>query len=230
MVAAGFWRRCAAWSLDAALVGAPVALLAWPRAQRSAAEFGSQYQALLESAARSLGDALVAGMPPAAATTQWLADPALRAATQSLQHTLFALAWPPLLGFAALGALYHLAFEAAPGQATPGQRALGLRVVDANGGRIGHGRALLRHAAGTLSWLTLNIGHALVLLRPDRRALHDLIAGTRVVQSCAADAPLPAWARAWLGLQVLLLACAMGAWFVLTNRALHAGLDAALGL
>ena len=230
MVAAGFWRRCAAWSLDAVLVGTPVALLAWPHARRIAGELGSQYRALLETAARSLGDALVSGMPPAAAATQWLADPALRAATQSLQHALFALAWPPLLGFAALGALYHLAFESAPGQATPGQRALGLRVVDASGARIGRGRALLRHLAGALSWLTLNIGHALVLLRPDRRALHDLVAGTRVVQACAAGTPLAAWARAWLGLQALLLVFATAAWVVVTHRALQAGLDAALGL
>jgi uncharacterized RDD family membrane protein YckC len=230
MVAAGFWRRCAAWSLDATLVGMPVALLAWPRARRIAGELGTQYQALLETAARSLGDALVSGMPPAAAATQWLADPALRAATQSLQHTLFALAWPPLLGFAALGALYHLAFEAAPRQATPGQRALGLRVVDDECARIGHGRALLRHLAGALSWLTLNIGHALVLLRPDRRALHDLVAGTRMVQSCADGTPLPTWARAWLGLQALLLVYATMACVGYTNRVLQAGLDAALGL
>jgi uncharacterized RDD family membrane protein YckC len=230
MVAAGFWRRCAAWSLDATLVGMPVALLAWPRARRIAGELASQYQALLESAARSLGDALVSGTPPAAAATQWLADPTLRAATQSLQHTLFALAWPPLLGFAALGALYHLAFEAAPRQATPGQRALGLRVVDDGGARIGHGRALLRHLAGALSWLTLNIGHALVLLRPDRRALHDLVADTHVLQECAAGTPLPAWARAWLGLQLLALSWATVAWVGFTHRALQAGLETALGI
>ena len=42
MVAAGFWRRCAAWSLDAVLVGAPVALLAWPHV-RHAVELRSWY-------------------------------------------------------------------------------------------------------------------------------------------------------------------------------------------
>lgn len=230
MVAAGFWRRCAAWSLDAALVGAPVALLAWPHTRRMAGELGGQYHALLETAGRNFGDAVVAGTPLAAVATQWLGDPALRAATQALQHSLFALLWPPLLGFAALGALYHLAFESAPRQATPGQRALGLRVVDAGGARIGRPRALLRHLAGTLSWLTLNIGHALVLLRPDGRALHDLVAGTRVVQDRAAGTPLPAWARAWLGLQALALLWATLAWVGITQRALQAGLDAALGL
>lgn len=230
MVAAGFWRRCAAWSLDAALVALPVALVAWPHARRAAGEFGSQYQALLEAAGRSFGDALLAGTPLAAVATQWLADPALREAVQAMQHALYELSWPPLLAFAVLGALYHLAFESAPGQATPGQRALGLRVVGANGTRIGHGRALLRHLAGAVSWLTLNIGHAMALLRPDRRALHDLLSGTGVLQACAPGTPLPAWARAWLGLQLLALLWTTVAWVSYTDRALHAGLDAALGL
>jgi hypothetical protein len=47
----------------------------------------------------------------------------------------------------------------------------------------------------------LNLGHAIAGWRADRRALHDLIAGTRVL----AQAPMPAWARAWLWLQLLLL-------------------------
>jgi uncharacterized RDD family membrane protein YckC len=229
MAAAGFWRRSAAWSLDAALVGVPVALLAWPHARRVAGGLGGQYQALLEGAGRNFGDAVLAGTPLAAVATQWLGDPALRAATQALQHALFAALWPPLLGFAVLGAIYQVVFESAPRQATPGQRALGLRVVDMADARIPPWRALLRHLAGALSWLTLNIGHALVLLRPDGRALHDLVAGTRVVQDSAAGAPLPAWARAWLGLQVLALAYATVAWVAFTHRALQAGLDAALG-
>jgi hypothetical protein len=40
---------------------------------------------------------------------------------------------------------------------------------------------LLRHAAGSLSWLTLNLGHLLAALPPHKRALHDWIAGARVV-------------------------------------------------
>ncbi|MND00767.1 hypothetical protein D3C83_194950 [compost metagenome] len=45
----------------------------------------------------------------------------------------------------------------------------------------------------------LNLGHALAGWRHDRRALHDLIAGTQVL----ADGPMPRWARAWLQLQAL---------------------------
>jgi len=39
----------------------------------------------------------------------------------------------------------------------------------------------LREAASLLSWLTLNLGHALALAAPRRQALHDRIAGTRIL-------------------------------------------------
>src|SRR5690606_27647898 len=181
MTGAGFWRRYAAWSLDAALIAAASVLPCWPLLRRAGAALAGDYAALLDLAARGMGQALAAGTPLAAVATQWMADPALHAATGALSRSLWALLWPPLLLGALLGAAYHALFEASPRQATPGQRLFGLRVVDVAGARIDRGRALLRHAAGALSWLTLNIGHALAMLRPDRRALHDLVAGTAVV-------------------------------------------------
>jgi uncharacterized RDD family membrane protein YckC len=65
--------------------------------------------------------------------------------------------------------------------ATPGKWLLGLRVYD-HAGRcpIGFTRSMLRLVAYTVSSLTLGAGHLLVLVRPDRRALHDILAGTRV--------------------------------------------------
>ncbi len=230
MTGALFWRRYAAWSLDATLVGAAVVLLCWPRLQPAAEALGHDYATALEAAGRSLGEALAAGTPLLALATQWLADPTLRAAIEALSNSLLALLWPPLLVSAVLGAGYHVLFEPSPRQATPGQRLLGLRVADMAGARIGRGRALLRHVAGALSWLTLNIGHALVLLRPDRRALHDLVAGTRVVQDAEANAKLPPLARAWLGVQLLALWWAVAVWFGATNGALERGLNAAFGL
>ena len=107
---------------------------------------------------------------------------------------------------------------------------LGLRVADMAGARFDRGRALLRHAAGALSWLTLNIGHALVLLRPDRRALHDLVAGTAVLQDADPRAKLPPLAQAWLGLQLLALWWGVVVWFGITSDALLSGLDAAFGI
>jgi len=47
---------------------------------------------------------------------------------------------------------------------------------------IGPVRALLRLAAYCVSAVTLEWGHLLIVLRTDRRALHDILAGTRVVR------------------------------------------------
>lgn len=230
MTAAGFWRRYAAWSLDAAPLSILSLLLCWPWAAPAARALARDYLAMLDAAGRSLGQALADGTPLSALVAQWLADPALRAAIDAVSQSLWALLWPPLLVFVLLGAGWHALFEAGPRQATPGQCLFGLRVVDAAGARIDRGRALLRHAAGALSWLTLNIGHALVLLRPDRRALHDLLSGTAVVQDADPRAKLPPLARAWLGVQLLALWWVVAVWFGATNAALESGLNAAFGL
>lgn len=228
MAAAGFWRRYAAWSLDAVLIAVPVLLLVlpWPQWQADLARLCGSWETLLHATGRSLGEAVVSGNL-FALPRHWLDDPAMLATMRAPAAALFALLWPPLLAFAALGAPYHALFEASVRQATPGQRALGLRVTDLSGRRIGVSRALLRHVAGALSWLTLNLGHAMALARPRQRALHDYIAGTRLVQAREAM-PLPGWARAWLALQLLASLAAMVALHATSSAAMQAGMDAVL--
>ncbi|MCD4749355.1 MAG: RDD family protein [Thermoanaerobaculales bacterium] len=66
---------------------------------------------------------------------------------------------------------------------TPGKLILGIRVVDHEGRcPIGPGRAALRLVAYTCSSITLLGGHLLAVFRGDRRTLHDVLAGTRVVR------------------------------------------------
>ncbi len=65
---------------------------------------------------------------------------------------------------------------------TLGKMLVGARVVDVSGEPIGYPRALARYLAWFLSALPLLLGFVLAAARPDRRALHDLIAGTRVVR------------------------------------------------
>jgi uncharacterized RDD family membrane protein YckC len=77
--------------------------------------------------------------------------------------------------------LYHATAECSRRQATVGKRALGLRVVDRGGGRIRFGRASARTFAKLLSTVPLLGGFALAACTPSRRALHDLLASTRVV-------------------------------------------------
>jgi uncharacterized RDD family membrane protein YckC len=67
--------------------------------------------------------------------------------------------------------------------ATIGKWLFGLRIVDHRGrSPIGLSRAFLRLAAYSVSSVTLGMGHLLIVLRPDRRALHDVLAGTWVVK------------------------------------------------
>lgn len=65
---------------------------------------------------------------------------------------------------------------------TIGKRLLGLYVRRPDGARVGWGRALARYWAPILSALLLGVGFLLVALRPDKRALHDLICDTVVVR------------------------------------------------
>jgi hypothetical protein len=82
--------------------------------------------------------------------------------------------------------------ESSRWQATIGKRALGLKVTNPRGERIGFARAATRFVAKLLSVLTLCVGFLLILVTERRQALHDLIAGTLV----AHDATSPQ--RGWL--------------------------------
>lgn len=76
--------------------------------------------------------------------------------------------------------LYPTVLYTLTGQ-TIGKLAIGARVLATDGGLLPPGAALLR---AVLQWLTLplllGLGHVLGGLRKDRRALHDLLAGSRV--------------------------------------------------
>lgn len=65
---------------------------------------------------------------------------------------------------------------------TLGKWLLGIRVVGEDGRPIGYGRALGRAVAWGVSAGLLGLGFLVAAVREDRRALHDLVAGTRVVR------------------------------------------------
>jgi len=66
---------------------------------------------------------------------------------------------------------------------TPGKRLLGLRVVTEGGEPPGAARALARAAGWLLSTPLANFGFLVALFHPRTRALHDVLAGTYVVES-----------------------------------------------
>jgi len=87
-------------------------------------------------------------------------------------------ALPWLLG---LWVLYDVLFNGTFG-ATPGKMAVGAKIVGADGSPAGYWRALLRSLAARLIEFPLfYVGYLGILARPDKRGLHDLLAGTRVV-------------------------------------------------
>jgi uncharacterized RDD family membrane protein YckC len=74
----------------------------------------------------------------------------------------------------------YFAFFTAYGGRTPGKMLLGLTVVAADGAPVGPGRALFRTLCYLASVFTWGLGF-LVAAGPAKRALHDRLAGTRVV-------------------------------------------------
>ncbi len=65
--------------------------------------------------------------------------------------------------------------------ATFGKMVVGAKITCLDGSPPGYGRALLRSLAARFVEMTLCVGYIPILVRPDKRGLHDLLAGTRVV-------------------------------------------------
>lgn len=126
----------------------------------------------------------LAGPVPRAAA--WLLDLLLRAGLYLVLAPLAALSGLGvglmLLGFFLIEWFYPVVFEVRSG-ATPGKRALGLRVVHDDGTPVGPAAALLRNLLRFVDFLPILYGFGLasMLLDRDFRRLGDLAAGTLVI-------------------------------------------------
>lgn len=117
-----------------------------------------------------------------------------------------------LLGIA-VNLCYFAIFESSSWQATPGKKALGIKVTDLNGQRISFARATGRWAGKILSAAILYIGYLMCIWTHKKQCLHDIMAGCLVVSEDyqPTDGPVgtmksPFWV--WLlGLIVPLFAC-----------------------
>jgi uncharacterized RDD family membrane protein YckC/predicted DNA-binding WGR domain protein len=119
-------------------------------------------------------------------TTAWMIDIVVQSA---IYFGGSALLWGTpgntfaLLGLWSAGVMfgYSAWFESSEWQATPGKRAMGIIVTDADGERLSFGRALMRSAAKLGVWLfTGGMGFATAALTPRKQALHDVVVGTLV--------------------------------------------------
>jgi len=68
------------------------------------------------------------------------------------------------------------------GGQTVGMKPWRLRIVGADGGPIGFRRALLRFAVALVSLAALGLGFLWCLIDRERRAWHDIAAGTLLVR------------------------------------------------
>ncbi len=157
---AGFWKRVGAYMLDAIILYIPQLLI--------------QKMFSVDAAKDELQRAVLAGA----------GDPQMMLAAQ---QQFYASMWPAMLLGLVLGWLYFALCESSAWQGTVGKLALGIRVTDLQGQRITFARALGRYPAKILSSLILGIGFLMVAWTRHRQGLHDMIAGTLVLNGRAGD-------------------------------------------
>lgn len=155
---AGFWKRTAAYILDAILLYIPGTVI-----QRMMG--GGAAEARLEQAQSAAGTDLHAMI---AAMNQYYSDMA-----------------PAILVITVMTWLYFAFCESSAWQGTVGKLALGIRVTDMHGARISLPRALGRYPAKYLSAFIFLIGFMMAGWTRRKQALHDMIAGTLVLNGRA---------------------------------------------
>jgi uncharacterized RDD family membrane protein YckC len=88
----------------------------------------------------------------------------------------------PILLIFILELLYFAVFESSSWQATPGKKIIGVKVTDLQGERITLGKAILRNV-GRIASSVLYIGYIIIGFTQKKQGLHDMIAGTLVVNA-----------------------------------------------
>jgi uncharacterized RDD family membrane protein YckC len=79
-----------------------------------------------------------------------------------------------------IGLFYSVIFVGWCGQ-TPGKMLLGLKIIRVDGGEADYIKAFIRWIGYLISALPLAVGYIMAAFTENKRALHDYIAGTRVV-------------------------------------------------
>jgi len=87
----------------------------------------------------------------------------------------------------ALVCLYFAGYHSSRLQATPGKRMLKIKVTDGAGRRIPFVTGVLRFFASWLSALPFMLGYFMTAFTARKRALHDMIARTLVVNEAATE-------------------------------------------
>jgi len=87
--------------------------------------------------------------------------------------------------YVVISGLYYVLQESSAAQATLGKRLLGIKVTDNQGNRLSRMHALGRWASHLVSYATFYIGYLMAGFTERKRGLHDMVAGTLVVDQWA---------------------------------------------
>ena len=88
----------------------------------------------------------------------------------------------PYVGGAILALFFRPIFDASPIGATPGRAFMGLKMVNLNGGKVSYKQAYIRYFGSILSAMLCGFGYLISLFTEKRQTLHDMIAGTLVIE------------------------------------------------
>lgn len=191
---AGFWKRYVAYSIDLLLVSIALELLSRIFLSGQGAGEMAQLQSILT-----------------AVQNHQELSPEQTALLTRLVGSMWNMLVMSTFAYAAIAGAYFVLFESSAWQATPGKRLVGIKVVDGGGKPIGRGRAVARFLAAGLSWISLNIGHAMAAIPPQHRALHDYVADTRVENTDPSRPGMPIWGWLVIGAQALAMVLGVGA-------------------
>jgi uncharacterized RDD family membrane protein YckC len=183
---AGFWKRYVAYFIDIVMLWIVVEISSL---LYFSFQSGSHYQTMIDVMTKMLANP---ENPP---------DPILL--MLELKNVIL-----PALQFSAIatfifGVMYFCGMESSKFQATVGKRMLGIKVTDMQGQRLSFLHAFARYVAAFLSWVTLNLGHALAAWTKQKRTLHDYIARTRVENVDRSKPQVPLWAWVIIGFHAL---------------------------
>lgn len=89
--------------------------------------------------------------------------------------------WSSFLFTTLAGILYYGILTSSKKQATFGKMAMGIKVVDANGQRMGFLRSAIRYLGYIPSGFLLFFGYIMIAFTEKKRGLHDYIANSYVV-------------------------------------------------
>ena len=81
----------------------------------------------------------------------------------------------------AIAWIYFAVFESSKKQATLGKLAVGIKVTDLHGNRIGFGKASGRYFSKFISATIIGIGYLMAAFTKRKQGLHDMMAGCLVI-------------------------------------------------